>query len=338
LKNVRPICGNNEPKDVPADIFGRDYPGKPVFKADIYPVEGACEMDGYFIKKGREYYTVQDIYDYKGMLLLRKGQKITNNIKCRLDRFRIRDLEKPGDPAGKRNTEFPSDDRQSTVLSQVTEKLRERLNIRNERIFRKANDILIKIIFESKTKPWWIYVNALSNYVDWLYTHSIDVAVISLMMAAEMGYSKEELTNLGIGTLMHDVGKLLIPKSIIQKSEKLTDMEMSLMRQHCELGVSSLEGYNLPKEYLDIVMQHHERLDGSGYPNGLKGDEICRNAKIVMIADTVDGLSSHKPYSRARSMETAIMELKIAGEKYPQEFISILEEILWGQAHLPASC
>ena len=87
--------------------------------------------------------------------------------------------------------------RQSTVLSQVTEKLRERLNIRNERIFRKANDILIKIIFESKTKPWWIYVNALSNYVDWLYTHSIDVAMISLMMAAEMDTVKKSLPTWG---------------------------------------------------------------------------------------------------------------------------------------------
>ena len=67
----------------------------------------------------------------------------------------------------------------------------------------------------------------MSNYVDWLYTHSVDVAIISLMMAAELGYSDEELFNIGLGTLLHDIGKLLIPKSIIQKPESLTDMEMS---------------------------------------------------------------------------------------------------------------
>jgi len=168
----------------------------------------------------------------------------------------------------------------------------------------------------------------LSNYVDWLYTHSIDVAVISLMMAIELGYSDEELFNIGLGTLLHDIGKLLIPKSIIQKPETLTDMEMSLVRQHCELGKSSLEGFNFPKEYTDIVMQHHERLDGSGYPKGLKGGEICRNARIVMIADAVDAITAYRPYRQPQAMDAAIKKLRDEKERYPQEFISLLEKIL----------
>ena len=202
------------------------------------------------------------------------------------------------------------------------------MNIRDSRILEKPNEILINIIFESQNKPWWIYVNALSNYVDWLYTHSIDVAMISLMMAVELGYKDEDLTNLGIGTLLHDVGKLLVPKSIIQKPEGLTETEMSLVRQHSELGMSSLESFNLPKEYTDIVMQHHERLDGSGYPKGLKGDEICRSARIVMIADAVDSITSYRPYRQPQTMQAAIRELRNEKERYPQEFVSLLEMIL----------
>lgn len=281
-----------------------------------------------FAKKDSEYYTARDIYDERGMLLLSKGQKITAQVKNRLERLGKVLPEKSSDSDNIQNVLLATNEKQSTVLTPVTKEFVERMSIHDSRILEKPNDILINIIFESKTKPWWIYVNALSNYVDWLYTHSIDVAVVSLMMAVELGYSDEELTNLGIGAMLHDVGKLLVPKSIIQKPEKLTDSEMSLVRQHCELGMSSLESFNLPKEYMDIVMQHHERLDGSGYPKGLKGDEISRNSRIVMIADVVDAITSYRPYRQSQSMDVAIKKLRKEKEKYPQELISLLEKIL----------
>lgn len=285
-------------------------------------------MSEYFVEKNSEYYTARDIYDNRGMLLLSKGKRISVEVKNRLERLGKYNPEKSGDAENIQYVVLDQNDRQSTVLAPVTKELSDRMNIRDNRILERPNEILINIIFESKTKPWWIYVNALSNYVDWLYTHSIDVAMISLMMAAEMGYSDEELTNLGIGTMLHDVGKLLVPKSIIQKPESLTDMEMSLVRQHCELGMSSLESFNLPKEYMDIVMQHHERLDGSGYPKGLKGSEIGRNARIVMIADAVDAITSYRPYRQPQSMDVAIKKLRNEDDKYPQELISLLEKIL----------
>jgi HD-GYP domain-containing protein (c-di-GMP phosphodiesterase class II) len=132
---------------------------------------------------------------------------------------------------------------------------------------------------------------------------------------------------MGLGALLHDVGKLLIPKPILQKPEGLTDMEMALVRQHCELGTSSL-GTSLPKGCMDIVMQHHERCDGKGYPNGLKGDEISRNARIVMIADAFDTLTAGRPYRTTQEINEAIMILKYDKGKYDQEFISLLEKIL----------
>lgn len=131
-----------------------------------------------------------------------------------------------------------------------------------------------------------------------------------------------------MGAFLHDVGKLLVPKSIIQKPGPLNDTEMVYMRQHCELGMSSIEPYCLQKECTDIVLYHHERLDGSGYPKGIRGDDICRNARIVMIADAVDAITSGRPYKQSQEMETAIKILSNEKEKYSQELVFLLKKIL----------
>lgn len=265
-----------------------------------------------------EQLTKEDIYDRNGKLLLAKGQKMTDVVITRLKRL---GCYKP-------ETAINFDAKQSAATSPIAQAFGERMNIRNDHILEYPNKILGTIIFESKTKPWWIYVNALSNYVDWLYTHSIDVAIISLMIAVELRYNDEGLWNIGLGAFLHDVGKLLVPKPIIQKCGPLNDMEMVYIRQHCELGMSSLEPFYLSKECTDIVLQHHERLDGSGYPKRLKGDEICRNARIVMIADAVDAITSGRPYKQPQEMDAAIKILRNDKEKYSQELITLLEKIL----------
>lgn len=285
-------------------------------------------MAEYFIKKGSEYFAARDIFDNKGVLLLGKGQKVTASIENRLRRFGVYEQEVPDNPGSRQSVAIPSCDRQSAMLYETAEELKNRLNIRNERVFRVANDILGNIIFSSREKPWWIYVNALCNYVGWIYTHSINVAIISIMIAAEMGYSEEELSYLGFGALLHDIGKLLVPKSIILRSENLTDAEMSLLRQHCELGLSSLESMSLSRECLDIVAQHHEKLDGSGYPKGLKGDEICQNAKIAMVANVIDENSSSRPYRQALPIDVIVWNLRTEKEKYPQELVAILDKVV----------
>jgi len=265
-----------------------------------------------------ETFAKKDIYDKNGVLLLAKGQKTTDAV--------IAKLKKRG--CYEQEATINSDVEQSVATLPIALALGERMNIRNDRALEYSNKVLSTVIFESKTKPWWMFVNALGNYLDWLYTHSIDVAVISLMIAVELRCNDEELWNIGLGAFLHDVGKLLIPKPIMQKPGPLNDMEMDYMRQHCELGKSSLEPFRLPKECTDIVLQHHERLDGSGYPKGLKGDKICRNARIVMIADVVDAITSGRPYKPVQEMDAAIKILRNDEGKYSKEFVSVLEKIL----------
>ncbi|MFZ7134316.1 MAG: HD-GYP domain-containing protein [Eubacteriales bacterium] len=265
-----------------------------------------------------ETFAKKDIYDKNGVLLLAKGQKTTNTV--------VEKLKERG--CYEQEVTINYDVKQSIATLPIALAIGERMNIRNDHALEYSNKVLSTIIFESKTEPWWMYVNVLSNYVDWIYTHSIDVAIISLMMAMKLRYNDEELWNIGLGAFLHDVGKLLIPKPILQKPGPLNELEMVSIRQHCQLGKSSLEPYCLPKGCIDIVLQHHERLDGSGYPIGLKADEICRNAKIVMIADVIDAITSGRPYKPTQGMDAAIKILRSDEEKYCQELVTVLEEIL----------
>ncbi|MFA5675846.1 MAG: HD domain-containing phosphohydrolase [Christensenellales bacterium] len=251
----------------------------------------------------------RDIYDENFKLLIRKGTKVS----CKV-------LEK----LTKHGYYNPEDIISSKEAGTVTKKA----NIRNTERFELPNIILGDIIFESENKPWGIYVNALCNYLDWIYTHSINVSLISMKLAAELKYNYKELWNLGLGALLHDIGKLVIPKTIISKPGSLNDIEMNYVRRHCELGARTLEHFCLPKECTDVVLHHHERLDGSGYPEGLKADEISCNAKIVMIADAVDAITSGRPYRAPKKMDDAIKILKDEKGRYSFELIKLLETVL----------
>lgn len=257
----------------------------------------------------------EDIYDENGVLLLAKGEKITDEVIANLKRIGSR-------------KRFDSDTLMCHAICSTTLTLAEKLNIRDARILGYAQSLLKKIIFDSKTKPWRFFINLLTDYVDWLFIHSADVAIISLMIALEMGYNDDELWKLGLGAFLHDAGKLLVPKSIIQKPGPLNDMEMVSVRKHSELGLSSLETCSVPQECLDIVFQHHERLDGSGYPRGLKDAEICQSAKIVMIADVIDAITSYRPYKKSQKIDIAVKALQNEEVQYSQELVSVLIKLI----------
>lgn len=318
----------------------------------------AKRLYDFYEKEKNGYYITKDVYTKRGMLLIRKGQRVSPKVIAKLIKLKNHDIDILDDSYdissivvvgdNQQNDVFSSDDKQREVftptalnkdiftfnaelkslIDSITKKFGEKMNVKDPFILEKPSKVLCNIIFESKNKPWWIYVNALANYVGWIYTHSIDVAIMCIMMAENLGYGDEKLYNIGFSSLLHDAGKLLVPKSILEKDGELTDMERTFVRQHCELGACSLGEFNIPKEYMDIITQHHERLDGSGYPNGLKEDEIGMNAKIAMVADAVDAITSYRPYREAQAMDVAMKMLREEKEKYPQDIVSLLEDIL----------
>jgi len=153
--------------------------------------------------------------------------------------------------------------------------------------------------------------------------HQRRVAELACAIAAEMGLPEERVRGLRVAALLHDVGKALyVPTEILSKPGKLTPTEMALVREHCKAGYEILRRVEFPWPVAEIVYQHHERLDGSGYPRGLRGEEILLEAKIIAVADVVEAMSSHRPYRPALGVEAALAEIREkAGTLYDPEVV-----------------
>jgi HD-GYP domain-containing protein (c-di-GMP phosphodiesterase class II) len=110
--------------------------------------------------------------------------------------------------------------------------------------------------------------------------------------------------------MVHDIGKISIPNEILAKPTKLSAIEFGLIKQHAQSGYNILKDIEFPWPIADIVVQHHERIDGSGYPKGLHGEEILLEAKILAVADVVEAMSSHRPYRPGLGIEAALEEIE----------------------------
>ncbi|ATX78763.1 HDIG domain-containing protein [Mariprofundus aestuarium] len=141
--------------------------------------------------------------------------------------------------------------------------------------------------------------------------HQLRVSSLSRAIAQEMGWNDEQVEGVRLGAIVHDIGKIQVPAEILSKPTKLTTAEYELVRCHAEAGFEILKDVEFPWPVANIAYQHHERLDGSGYPQGLKGDEICPEAKIVAVADVVEAMSSHRPYRAGLGLEVALGEIAI---------------------------
>ncbi|HDJ30241.1 MAG TPA: HD-GYP domain-containing protein, partial [Candidatus Acetothermia bacterium] len=140
--------------------------------------------------------------------------------------------------------------------------------------------------------------------------HQRRVAELAVAIAEEMGLPTEKVEATRYAALVHDIGKLAVPAEILAKPAALTDTEFSLIKFHPQQAYDILKEIDFPWPLAEIVLQHHERLDGSGYPNGLKGDEILLEARIIAVADVVEAMSSHRPYRPALGIEAACDEIK----------------------------
>jgi putative nucleotidyltransferase with HDIG domain/PAS domain S-box-containing protein len=140
--------------------------------------------------------------------------------------------------------------------------------------------------------------------------HQQRVAALAGAIAQELGFDEERLEGLRVAGLLHDIGKIYIPAEILAKPATLTTMEMGLIKTHSEVGYDILKNIPFPWPVADIVLQHHERINGSGYPGGLSNGQIIEEANILAVADVVEAMSSHRPYRAALGLERALGEIK----------------------------
>lgn len=140
--------------------------------------------------------------------------------------------------------------------------------------------------------------------------HERRVGLIASKIAQEMGWPVEKCYSLELIGLVHDIGKIAVPTEILTKPGRLTPVEYQIVQAHSERGYEILKDVDFPLPIAEIIYQHHERMDGSGYPRGLKGDEILPEARILAVADVLESMASHRPYRPALGIEAALKEIK----------------------------
>ncbi|WP_053218758.1 HD-GYP domain-containing protein [Virgibacillus senegalensis] len=158
------------------------------------------------------------------------------------------------------------------------------------------------------------------NYV---FSHSLNVTIYSLALATELGMSRSKLEEIGIGAMLHDVGKMFIPHEILQKKGKLSDTEFEIIKGHTEIGFEFLRSnHNIPLLAAHCAFQHHERLNGSGYPRGLTEKDIHPYAKLIGIADVFDAVTSNRVYRDAMLPHEGLEVLYAgAGDLFDREMV-----------------
>lgn len=139
--------------------------------------------------------------------------------------------------------------------------------------------------------------------------HQRRVTELALAIAKQDGLLEEQMEGLRMGGMIHDLGKIAVPAEILSKPGRLTDTEFSLIKNHPQVGYNILKEIEFPWPVAQMVLQHHERINGSGYPQGLSGEEIILEARIMAVADVVEAMASHRPYRPALGIDTALEEI-----------------------------
>lgn len=164
--------------------------------------------------------------------------------------------------------------------------------------------------------------------------HQNHVAELALAIAGELGLPEDTIEGLKIAAIVHDIGKIRIPVEILSKPGKLDKEEMELIKLHPEAGYQILKSIHFPWPIAEVVQEHHERSDGSGYPHGLRQDEIHLEARIIAVADVVEAMASHRPYRPALGLDKALEEIRAGrGSRFDPEIVDacirVLEKGLW---------
>jgi PAS domain S-box-containing protein len=179
---------------------------------------------------------------------------------------------------------------------------------------RKRADEELKQTLESLRKAVGATIQTMVSAVEMRdpYTagHQLRSANLACAIATEMGLPQEKIDGIHMAGSIHDIGKLSIPAEILSKPTKLTNIEYSLIKEHSLSGYEMLKNVESPWPLAQIVYQHHERMDGSGYPRNLKGDEILMEARIMAVADVVESMASHRPYRPSLGIDVALEEIE----------------------------
>jgi HD-GYP domain-containing protein (c-di-GMP phosphodiesterase class II) len=277
----------------------------------------------------------KNIYNEEGRVLLGIHMELTSTIIQRLANFGVDFI-------------YVFDDRTEDVLvpdmiheetriktiatirnsfsNMMTETHNRRSSNRLSKDFRNVLDMIIDDI--SSHNEGMIMLMNLNLTDQYLFQHSMNVCVFACMIGMSKKYSRDELTTFGLGALLHDVGKTQVPLAILNKKEQLTNEEFDIIKKHAEAGYKLLKDEpNIPLLTAHCAFQHHERLDGSGYPRGIKGSEIHDYAQWIGLVDSFDAMTTHRVYRKTMLPHQAIEVIYTgSGTLFDKEKIEIFRD------------
>jgi len=168
--------------------------------------------------------------------------------------------------------------------------------------------------------------------------HQRRVAQIAVAISKQLQLPEDRIEGVHLASVVHDVGKIKVPAEILSKPGRLTINEFNLIKEHSQTGHDIIRSIDYPWEIAEIVLQHHERLDGSGYPNGLKGDEILLEAQIIAVADVVESMISHRPYRAGLGVDAALEEIFLhRGNYFNADAVDICIRLFREQGFRPSA-
>ena len=244
----------------------------------------------------------QNIKDEFGRVLITKGAKLSRQKKKKLENFDIAGVYIDDEWSADIFIEPVVDE----TLAKKSIKALKEMNL--DAVSNCAAEIVDKLM---GADDYMHDMETIKAYDENTFEHCINVAIAAVTMGIGLGYNYYRLKNLAVGSLMHDIGKQLVPVDIITKKGRLTDDETAVVKEHPTYGYSILSrDINAYSSTREIVHQHHENWDGSGYPRGLKGEEIYELAMVTHVCDVFDALISKRSYKEAFTYHTAIEILK----------------------------
>lgn len=320
---------------------------KDLYKHEQYPED--IDIDD--VKVGMH---ITDVVEDDGKLLVSENRIIQNTeqieelkkkgvVKVRVDSEKGKDVSM-GDSQQDSNLENDIDKREFEYYKEldkavevhrdglerttrVLQAIREGKPFSVSEIKKAAEDMVGSIV---RSPDALVSLSQLKDYDNYTYIHSVNVAVLTISVAYQQQYSVEKLVEIGMGGLLHDIGKMKVPEYILNKPGKLTDSEFALIKRHPELGIESiLEQREISDITRKVVLQHHERYNGRGYPFGIKGERIHEVGLISAVADVYDALTSDRIYKAAWTPQKALATIFSQRDKdYSSKIVEIFTKIM----------
>lgn len=264
----------------------------------------------------------QSLYNSFGGMLLRQGTKLNQRAIDKLknygyysiyikDKYTEEEVEDLIKPEIMTKIHVLQDELQGIISESINGRKIDHKKL-NKNV-RDINEVINEIVYETIfSKNILFNLHNISIYDDYTLTHSINMMLLAIVLANDIGLTMDQIKKLAVGCIFHDIGKTFLPIEIINKAGKLTDEEYEIVKSHPEKGYEFLTNYtDLDAVSRNVALNHHERIDGLGYPRSLKGDDIHEFSKIAAICDVFDALTSDRPYRRALPMHD-VMEYIVA--------------------------